>query len=126
LLWNKATTTNTTNIGAEGENIAASYLAQHGLKEVMRNFNCRMGEIDLIMTDQQTLVFVEVKYRKNNHFGGAAAAVSTVKQRKLQKTANFYLQKQQLNAYNTACRFDVVTLEGNLTDPNITWIKNAF
>ncbi len=124
--WNKTATTNTTSIGAAGENIAAHYLVQHGLKEVIRNFNCRMGEIDLIMTDQQTLVFVEVKYRKNNHFGGAVAAISNAKQGKLQKTANFYLQKQQLNAYNTQCRFDVVALEGNLNDPMITWIKNAF
>ncbi|MBL4910275.1 MAG: YraN family protein [Alteromonadaceae bacterium] len=126
MLWNNRTTKNTTKTGAVGENIAAHYLIQQGLSEIMRNFNCRTGEIDLIMTDQQTLVFVEVKYRKNSNFGGAVAAISAAKQNKLQKTANFYLQKQQLNAYNTACRFDVVALDGNLNDPTITWIKNAF
>ncbi len=117
---------NTSTIGAKGEDIAANYLINQGLGEISRNFTCRLGEIDLIMSDQQTLVFIEVKYRKNTNFGGAIAAISSSKQTKLQKTANFYLQKQQLNAYNTACRFDVIALDGNLHDPTITWIKNAF
>jgi len=119
-------TQNTRETGLLTEDIAANYLIKQGLAEITRNFTCRLGEIDLIMQEQQILVFVEVKYRKNNHFGGAAAAVSAGKQIKLQKSANFYLQKQQLNAYNTACRFDVVTIEGNLTCPEIVWLKNAF
>jgi len=124
LLWNKLK--NTRQTGLLTENIAANYLLNQGLTEITRNFNCRLGELDLIMQEQETFVFVEVKYRKNNHFGGAAAAVSSNKQIKLQKSANFYLQIQQLNAYNTPCRFDVVTIEGNLTCPEIVWLKNAF
>jgi len=127
LIWIKPDNKdNTCAIGAKGEDIAANYLMNQGLDEITRNFNCRLGEIDLIMSDQQTLVFIEVKYRKNANFGGAIAAISRTKQTKLQKTANFYLQKQQLNAYNTACRFDVIALDGILHDPTITWIKNAF
>jgi len=128
LQWNNSNNSqkNTRQTGQFSESIAATYLLKNGLKEVTRNFNCKMGEIDLIMLDQQTLVFVEVKYRKNATFGGAMAAISPSKQIKLQKSANFYLQKQQLNAYNTPCRFDVVALEGNLTQPEITWLKNAF
>lgn len=124
MLWTKPK--NTRETGLLTENIAANYLINHGLTEIVRNFNCRLGELDLIMQEQQTLVFVEVKYRKNNHFGGAAVAVSASKQIKLQKSANFYLQKQQLNAYNTPCRFDVITIEGNLACPEIVWLKNAF
>jgi putative endonuclease len=123
LPWTKTTTRQT---GCLTENIAATYLKNHGLIELGRNFNCRVGEIDLIMKDHNTLVFIEVKYRKNNHFGGALAAISKSKQIKLQKAANFYLQKQQLNAYNTACRFDVVALEGDLSNAEIVWLKNAF
>jgi len=124
LSWTKSLTTRQT--GCLTEDIAAIFLKNEGLIELSRNFNCRVGEIDLIMKDQHTLVFVEVKYRRNNHFGGALAAISASKQIKLQKAANFYLQKQQLNAYNTPCRFDVVGLEGNMTKPQVTWLKNAF
>jgi len=113
-------------IGQLTESFAANYLISQGLVEVMRNFTCRLGEIDLIMQDQQTLVFIEVKYRKNTNFGGAIAAISPTKQRKLQKTATLYLQIQQLNAYNTPCRFDVIAIEGRLSQPDICWIKNAF
>jgi len=123
LTWNN---TNSREIGKITENIAANYLKQCGLTEICRNFNCRLGEIDLIMKDNQSVVFVEVKYRKNNNFGGAISAISANKQAKLQKTATFYLQQQQLNAYNTPCRFDVVTLEGNINSATITWLKNAF
>ena len=124
MLFNPFKTTKAT--GDYTENIAANYLKTQGLTELARNFHCKMGEIDLIMQSEQTLVFVEVKYRKNNNFGGALAAVSAAKQKKLQKSANFYLQKQQLNAYNTPCRFDVVAIEGSLASPQITWLKNAF
>jgi putative endonuclease len=123
LLWNKA---NSREIGKFTEDIAAKYLQQQGLREVTRNFYCRLGEIDLIMIDKQTLVFIEVKYRKNANFGGALASISISKQRKLQKTATFYLQQQRLNAYNTLCRFDVVALEGNMNNATINWLKNAF
>jgi len=115
-------------IGQVNEDIASQYLMQHGLKFLTKNFHSRQGEIDLIMQDQQTLVFIEVKYRKNNNFGGAISAVPYKKQQKIRQTATFYLQQHELNAYNTPCRFDVIAMQGqgNTQAPDITWLKNAF
>tara|TARA_B110000114_G_C14899310_1_gene319999 strand:+ start:204 stop:584 length:381 start_codon:yes stop_codon:yes gene_type:complete len=116
-------------VGQVNEKISSQYLRRHGLKFVTQNFHSRQGEIDLIMQDNDTLVFIEVKYRKNNNFGGAIAAISHTKKQKIRKTAQFYLQQHGLNAYNTPCRFDVVTLQGNKNDhstPQITWLKNTF
>lgn len=84
-----------------------------------------MGEIDLIMLDEGTKVFVEVKFRKSANFGGAISSVSISKQQKITKTAAIFLQQQGLNAYNTACRFDIVAIEGEV-NPEIIWLKNAF
>jgi len=108
------------------EDLAADYLSQQGLYLVTKNFSSSRGEIDLIMKDQDTLVFVEVKYRKSRSHGGAISTISVKKQHKLKLCAAFYFQQSQLNEYNTACRFDVVTLEGDLIHPEITWLKNAF
>lgn len=90
------------------------------------NFHSRHGEVDLIMQDKDTLVFIEVKYRKNSQFGGAIAAVSPTKKQKLTKTAKFFLHQRGLNEYNTSCRFDVIAIEGDNHHPTINWLKNAF
>jgi putative endonuclease len=122
-------TLTTCQIGQLNECLARQYLIQQGLRYLTQNFHSRQGEIDLIMQEQETLVFIEVKYRKNNNFGGAIAAVSYNKQQRLRKTATFYLQRQGLNAYNTPCRFDVITIQGNTynnSTPQMTWLKNAF
>jgi putative endonuclease len=127
LLWNKQPKpASTTNVGQCSEELAAQHLGQQGLKLLCKNFHSKRGEIDLIMKDGNTLVFVEVKYRKSLAFGGAISAVSRNKQKKLHLCASFYLQKLSLNEYNTACRFDVVTLQGDISQPQITWLKNAF
>ena len=118
--------TTTRDIGQITENIAEQYLRQQGLVFIDKNVHCRQGEIDLIMRDNDTLVFVEVKYRKNNHFGGAIYAISYQKQKKIKHSVAFYLHKSGLNEYNTPCRCDVVTLEGNINQPQINWLKNAF
>jgi putative endonuclease len=124
LLWtNKA---NTVTKGKNSEQLAASYLAEQGLVLQTANFQNRRGEIDLIMTELDTWVFVEVKYRKNIHFGGAIAAVSVKKQQKIKQCAAFYLQQAGLNEYNTPCRFDVIAMQGDINNPEITWLKNAF
>ena len=115
-----------TQIGKLTEELAEKYLLEHGLYLVSKNFHSRQGEIDLIMRDGDTWVFIEVKYRKNNLFGGAINAISTTKQRKIKHSVAFFLHKHQLNEYNTPCRFDVIAIEGNIDYPNITWIKNAF
>jgi|TARA_R110000772_G_scaffold22231_4_gene60287 putative endonuclease len=112
--------------GKNSEQLAAHYLAQQGLLLKTCNFQNRRGEIDLIMIENDVFVFVEVKYRKNSHFGGAIAAVSIKKQQKIKQCAAFYLQQAGLNEYNTPCRFDVIAMQGNINNPDITWLKNAF
>ncbi|WP_077288142.1 YraN family protein [Cognaticolwellia aestuarii] len=124
MLWNNKASTVTT--GKNSEQLAAHYLAQQGLLLQICNFQNRAGEIDLIMTEHDTWVFVEVKYRKNSHFGGALAAVSVKKQQKIKQCAAFYLQQAGLNEYNTPCRFDVIAMQGDINNPEITWLKNAF
>ena len=116
----------TTEIGAITEKIAFEHLCENGLRFITQNFHSYQGEIDLIMQDQHTLVFVEVKYRKSTGFGGAISAISYSKQQKIKRCAAFYMQQSGLKEYNTPCRFDVVTLEGHLNQLQITWLKNAF
>ena len=106
-------------LGQEAEDLAAGYLQGQGLKLVTRNYRCRMGEIDLLMDDRGTLVFVEVRLRKSNHFGGAGASITRHKQDKLIRAAQHYLQQQ---AFQPPCRFDAVLLDGGKTE----WIKDAF
>jgi len=124
LLWNK--TKSPREIGDHTELFAEQYLIQQGLVTVDKKVHCRQGEIDLIMHHGDTLVFIEVKYRKNTNFGGAIAAVSASKQKKIKHCAVFFLHKAQLNEYNTPCRFDVIALEGDINNPKVTWLKNAF
>jgi len=123
-IWNKnQTTTETGNIT---EKFASEYLTLQNLTLVTQNFHSKYGEIDLIMLDGNTYVFVEVKYRKNNSYGGSLVAVTPSKQKKLHLCAKYYLQQQQLNEYNTPCRFDIFALEGDIKKPAVNWLKNAF
>jgi len=107
--------------GKAAENIASQYLQSHGLQLLTSNYRSRFGEIDLIMQDADVLVFIEVRYRKNMQYGGAASSITYQKQQRIRKTAMTYLQK-----HGTHCpaRFDVVAVEGNMQV--INWIKNAF
>lgn len=104
------------------EQLALSYLQQQGLTLVQQNFQCKTGEIDLVMRDRAHWVFVEVKYRASNAFGGAAAAVTAAKQQKLQRTARWYLQQHRL--YDSPCRFDVLAIEGQ-PPYQYQWFQNA-
>jgi putative endonuclease len=108
--------------GACAEQLAADYLQQHGLKLVARNYRCRAGEIDLILRDGATLVFAEVRLRKNGAFGGAAASITALKQHKLRLAAQHYLQTLTTEP---PCRFDAVLLD-RLDENAVEWIKNAF
>lgn len=112
--------------GRVTEAFAEKYLIEQGLTPIDRNIHCRQGEIDLVMRDDDIIVFVEVKYRKNNNFGGAIEAVSIAKQNKIRHCVAFFFQQAKLNEYNTPCRFDVIALEGNINQPQVTWLKNAF
>ena len=129
MLWNNkasAKDTSSTDKGQITESYAEQYLSKQGLRLIERNFYSRQGEIDLIMLDGDTYVFIEVKYRKSKEFGGAIAAVSASKQKKIKHCVTFYLHQSDLNEYNTPCRIDVVALEGNIAQPDVTWLKNAF
>jgi putative endonuclease len=116
---------NKNNAGLEAEKLAATFLANNGLKLITQNYHCRFGEIDLIMTDAKTLVFVEVKLRSNSQFGGAAASITPQKQQKMILTAQHYLQQYVKNQSQTACRFDAVLMDKTNIN-NIEWIRNAF
>lgn len=109
-------------IGAQAEQWAAQYLQQHGLKPITQNFRSRFGEIDLIMQDGATLVFIEVRLRRNANFGGAAASIDARKQQRIIHTAQQYLASL---ARTPPCRFDVVLMD-DAQGHNVQWLKNAF
>ena len=112
-------------LGDYWERVALKYLLQNNLKKVQRNFNCKAGEVDLIMLDDDTLVFVEVKYRKSSDWVTALEAVTKSKQRKIIKAAQLFLLKNK-NYKEWNCRFDVVSIQGEKQNPEINWIENAF
>jgi putative endonuclease len=112
-------------LGSEAEIVAARFLQKQGLILVANNYSCRFGEIDLIMRDGKTLVFVEVRLRSNPGFGGAALSITPAKQLKLARTAEHYLQQQGNMNGSIACRFDAVLMQKPSTD-GIEWISNAF
>lgn len=122
--------TTTREQGEYTESLACQFLENKGFKFIERNFNCRFGEIDLIMQDNDSLVFVEVRYRRNNNFGSGAETITTNKQSKLIKTASAYLQQHaKLNQH--PARFDVISITGPIETTNIEnikfdWIENAF
>ena len=114
------------NKGDHYENIAKVYLENEGLLIIQQNYHCRFGEIDLIMKDNSTICFIEVKYRETMSHGGAIHAISQSKQHKLIKAASFYIMENQ-NISNSSFRFDTITLQGNSDgNPDINWIQNAF
>ncbi|NVK38683.1 MAG: YraN family protein [Gammaproteobacteria bacterium] len=123
-MWSARKVFNKRAQGEVFEQLALSYLKQQGLTFISQNVNFKGGEIDLIMSDDTRLVFVEVRYRKNRQFGGAAASVGTQKQQRLVKAAQLYLQKHYGNS-PPSCRFDVVAIEGDEPDYQINWLKNA-
>ena len=122
--------TTTREQGAYTEDLARQFLERKGFKLIQRNFNCRLGEIDLIMQDNNCIVFVEVRYRKNNDFGSGAESVTYNKQQKLIKAASWYLQ-QHGNSNSQPARFDVVSITGSIENNDLNsidfnWVSNAF
>jgi putative endonuclease len=113
---------NSTNAqGALGEALAERHLVDRGLRIVARNYRCRGGEIDLVADDRGTLVFVEVRMRRNARFGGAAASIDARKQARIVLAARHYL----LGKRERPCRFDVVLLSG-ASPSSLEWIRDAF
>ena len=107
--------------GAEYERKTAEYLERLGWKILERNYRCRTGEIDLIARDGRTLVFVEVKYRKDTAMGYPEEAVGAGKQRQIRRMAAHYLYRKGLPE-DVPCRFDVVAILGE----EIRLIRDAF
>lgn len=121
-------TRKSTSIGQQAEQEALDFLQQQGLKLVTRNYHCRQGEIDLIMQDQNTLVFIEVRYRKNSTFGSSAESVTASKQKKIIHTAEYYLLHESTTK-TPACRFDVMAIypsDQPQSSLQFDWIKHAF
>ena len=110
--------------GDAAESLAIALIERAGLRVLERNYRVRGGEIDCIALDGETLVFVEVRYRKSNQFGGAAASIDLRKQQRIIHAAQIYLMKHPRQA-NRPCRFDCILLSSMNTDAT-EWIKNAF
>lgn len=109
--------------GDNAELRAWQFLKKKGYKLVQRNYQCRLGEIDLICRDKTTLVFIEVRARKNAQYGSAAESVTLSKQQKIIATAQHFLQQEKYDACGLpAIRFDVI----GFTADQVEWITNAF
>jgi putative endonuclease len=111
-------------LGLSGEGLACEELRRRGYAILECRYRTRFGEIDIIARDGQTIVFVEVKARQSDDFGGAAAAVTGWKQRRIAKMAVDYLSRRRL--HDSPCRFDVVAIDFDSAGPRVTVYPNAF
>jgi putative endonuclease len=107
--------------GEVAESLAAEFLQSRGLAIAERNYRCRFGEIDLVAREGPTLVFVEVRRRASEAYGGAAESITAAKRSRLLAAARHYLARAGDRA---PCRFDAVLIRGD--PPRIEWIRNAF
>ena len=110
------------------EKVAQQYLEQAGLRTLTANYRSRFGEIDLVMRDGRTLVFVEVRFRKSSCHGSASESITRAKQQKIIKSAKLYLS--QHNLWHLDSRFDVIAIspasEPLKEDHHVQWHKAAF
>ncbi|MBQ5950339.1 YraN family protein [Massilia sp. ST3] len=104
--------------GQGWEQAALAYLKRRGLAPVEQNFRCKAGEIDLVMRDGATLVFVEVRQRSSKEQGGAAASITPAKIRRLSRAAEYYLLRFPVTP---PCRFDVIAIDGD----RIEWLQDV-
>jgi putative endonuclease len=111
-------------LGVSGEDLACAELQRRGYAIVARRYRTRYGEIDIIAKDGLTIVFVEVKARMTQEFGGAAAAMTGWKQRRIARMALDYVARQ--NLHECPCRFDVVAIDFDGSEPRIIVYPNAF
>ncbi len=109
--------------GRQAEALAARHLEGRGLRILARNFRCRGGEIDLVCADGPTLVFVEVRLRRNAGYGGAGASITPRKQQRLILAARHYLAAHA--DATRPCRFDCVLLD-DLHGDAVDWLRDAF
>jgi putative endonuclease len=107
--------------GEPAENLAAAFLERRGLAILERNYRCRFGEIDIVARSGALLVFVEVRARRSEAFGGAAGSITAAKRRRLVAAARHYLAARRADR---ACRFDVVLVRG--AGQQVEWLTDAF
>ena len=119
------TSLNSYDRGIWAEKTVLNFLKKKGLKPLMQNYHGSGGEIDLIMMDNNFIVFVEVRYRENNNYLHAVETIDNRKCGRIIKAGQHYLQSRH-RASDNPCRFDVVTVSGDMSDPEIGWIKDAF
>lgn len=113
-------------IGNQAERAAEKLLIKAGLRLLARNHRCKQGELDLVMRDADTVVFVEVRYRRQALWGDATETVDWRKQQRVIAAANHYLVTHP-HLVHHACRFDVVAATGDPADPaSYRWIREAF
>src|SRR5512132_2772303 len=106
--------------GARAEELVVELFRRAGLRILARNWRCRHGEIDLVAEEGRTLVFAEVRFRSDAHFGGAAESVTAAKRARLVAAARLYLTRRP----EADCRFDVFLIDG--PPRHVQWIRNAF
>lgn len=113
--------------GEHYEQYAARWLEARGLRIVSRNYRCKVGEIDLVARDGAALVFIEVRARSPSRYASAAESVDRRKQRRLLRSAQYYLHNHPAAAH-LPCRFDVIAIEPRqcTAPPTIRWIQSAF
>jgi putative endonuclease len=111
-------------VGEKGEEIAVKYLKKKGYKIVERNYQSRIGEIDIIALDKNTLVFIEVKSRYSQRYGDPIEAVDNRKKEQISKMAKMYLNRKRL--WHLNCRFDVVSIVFKENKPIVKILKDAF
>lgn len=116
--------TTTTALGDEAEDTALKYLVANGCRLIAAKYRSRAGEIDLIVEDKGTLVFVEVRYRSDTSRGTGAETITATKQRRIIRTAEYFLINHK-QYQDSACRFDVISMNDSM-DHSIDWIKRAF
>lgn len=107
--------------GENAEKLALTFLLRQGMRHLCSNFRCKAGELDLVMQDGETVVVVEVRYRRSERFGGALASITRQKQQRIIVATQHYVIMHKFT--HAAIRFDVVAIAG---DQRINWIKNAF
>jgi putative endonuclease len=106
--------------GREAEDKCAAYLERAGLEIVARNWRCRLGELDLVAREGETLVFVEVRYRRSERYGGAAGSIVARKRARLLAAAKLFLS----GAGDRSCRFDAMLVR-SLAPLEIEWLRDA-
>ncbi|UTW06798.1 YraN family protein [Pseudomonas benzenivorans] len=118
--------TSSQNSGQAAEALARQHLERQGLRLLAQNWRCRRGELDLVMLDADTVVFVEVRYRRHAAWGGAVASVDARKRDRLTTAAMLFLQQESHWAKHP-CRFDVIAINAQgSAAPRLDWIQNAF